>query len=952
MKTNQKPVKTGHATEAIPENKLEYAIQLQQQWRFEDAKAQYLAILKDQPEDANALHNLGVLFSVQLLEPAESLQYFEAALNLDPTRLQFWFSYLDALIKAGALDVAEHVLMLASNYGLNDLQIASFERDIRLARTTITDLIDSALADAPPLPEPVPIEVLPTTAPEPGEGELQQLLSVFNQNEYFPSVDAIHGMLQRFPQAAMVWTMLGETEKRGGFLEKALKARRQAAALQPAHVGTQMALADALLDLDKPREAMTVLKAILRMQPSYAPALVKIGLLYQRQGEAKKALHSYAWALRYEGCSPVLVEKFGSLLRSLGDQDGALVCFRVAVEASPHVPELLDAYGITLRNQERLAAAENAFRSALKINSGYVPALRNLCHLLEFLGRFAEAEAGLLRCAEIESENPESLFEIGRNLIQQKKEDKALEWLRRAIKAKPDYVDAHIMLSVALNASEEPSIALEEVKKSINILPHVPVLHANLGIINLALSRADDAIACFRKALEINPNIAHVRSNMLFALSHSKKITTEKLFREHREYGKRIEKNVSGKVFTAWGNRKSIDRPLKVGFVSADLRNHAVVQFVTPFFESLKAYSDIVSYVYSNHGAVDAFTLDIQKNINVWRTVVQWSDDKLAAKIREDEIDILIDMSGHTGGNRLEVFARHPAPVQVTWLGYPGTTGLRAMDYRFMSESSFEIEKTGGIKLQEQFVEKFVILPPGAIFKDVDESINVGDAPCLRNKFITFGSFNRLNKIDRQVIAGWSQVLKAIPDSKLIMGAIPKNGAPPELSQWFEEEGIDMARISFYPRVGIKDYLKLHAQVDLCLDTFPYTGGTTTNHAVQMGVPTLTIAGNTLAGRASSNILHRYGLSRVCVGSNIQDIVDLAILWNKHHEMLNAVRLGLRKAFFENYEVQRTIVIEGVVRGLKIMWENWCNGNKPKNLKVEYKDINVKKPEVTMYAFD
>lgn len=936
----------------IPEDKLAYAISLQQQWRFEEAKAQYQALLKETPQDADALHNLGVLFSVQLLEPAEALPYFEAALNLDPTRLQFWYSYLDALIKADALDVAEHVLILASTYGLNDLQITSFTRDIRLARTTIADLVDTVLADAPALPDPQPLAALPASGPEPSMVELQQLLSVFNQKKYDPAIKAITAMLQRFPKAALVWTMLAEVEKRGGFFEKALQARREAAALQPANAETQMALADAWLDLDKQEDAAVILQTILRMQPTYAPALGKMGLIYQSQGEVQKALHSYGWALRHDGLSPLFLEKFGSLLRSQGDQDGALVCFKLAVEASPNVPELLDAYGVTLRNQERLAAAENAFRSALKIHPGYIPALRNLCHLLEFHGRFVEAEAGLLRCAEIENNAPESLFDIGKNLIQQKKESQALEWLQRAIKVKPDYVDAHIMLSVALNASEEPSLALEEVKKSIKVLPYIPHLHTNLGIINLALSRADDAIACFRKALEIDPSFSHARSSMLFALTHSKKITAHDLFREHRIYGKRVEKSIGGKKYSSWRNTKDLDRPLKIGFVSADFYNHAVAQFIIPFFESLAKYEDIISYAYSNHGAVDSYTLEIQKNINVWRTVIQWSDDKLAEKIREDEIDILIDMSGHTGGNRLEVFARHPAPVQVTWLGYPGTTGLRAMDYRFMSESSFEIEKAGGVKLQDQFVEKFVVLPPGAIFKEVDKAIDVGNAPCLNNKYITFGSFNRLNKIDRQVIVGWSQVLKAIPDSQLIMGAMPNNGAPLEITQWFEEEGIDVGRITFYPRVGINDYLKLYAQVDLCLDTFPYTGGTTTNHAVRMGVPTLTVAGNTLASRASSNILHRNGLGKVCVGQSIQDIVDLAILWNKNHRMLNTVRQSLRKSAVENYETQRKIVVEGVVRGLKMMWENWCNGSKPQTLTIEYKDLDVKKPEAFVYEFD
>lgn len=944
MKTNDQNVVLDNKSSSIPEDKLEYAISLQQQWRFEEAKSQYFSLLKECPDDADALHNLGVLFSVQLLEPAEALPYFEAALNLDPTRLQFWFSYLDSLIKAGALDVAEHVLILASNYGLNDLQIASFTRDIRLERTTIADLVDAVLTDAPPLPEPQPLEAQTMRGADPSMQDLQQLLSVFNQKKYEPTLNAISAMLQRFPQAVVVWTMLAETEKRQGFLEKALEARRQVAILQPTSVANHIALADALLDLNRLDEAETVLQGMLRIYPSNAQALGKMGLIYQKQGETAKALHSYAWALRSEGLSPMLLEKFGSLLRSEGNQDGALVCFKLAVEASPNVPELLDAYGITLRNQDRLAAAENAFRSALKIHPGYTPALRNLCHLLEFHGRFAEAEAGLLRCTEIDNGSPETLFDVGRNLVHQKREKEAVDWLRRAIKIKPDFVAAHIMLSAALNSTEEPSMAMEEVKASISILPNVPQLHTNLGVINLALSRIDDAVSCFRNALVADPGFDYARSCLLFALSHSTKITPEELYREHRLYGRLIEESVKGRKFSNYKNTRIPERSLKVGFVSADFRNHAVAQFVIPFFQSLAEHSEIISYAYVNHGARDGATLQIERNIDVWRSVVKWSDLKLAEKIREDEIDILVDVSGHTAGNRLSVFARHPAPIQITWLGYPGTTGLKSMDYKFTS--ALFLKPDGGINMQNQFTEKLVLHPPGFIFDKIKSFVDTGDAPCLSNGYLTFGSFNRLNKISREVIVSWCKLLKAIPSSKLIMGAMPANGVPSEVVQWFENEGVEIERIVFFPRTNLNDYLKLHAQVDLCLDTFPYTGGTTTLHALWMGVPTLTIAGETFPGRQSSSILLSLGLGECCVAQDTESLIKLAEKWVDNPPLLNKLRRRLQSAYaLQDDMANPERVVKSMVYAMRHMWQRWCKGKMPKSFSVESQDIGLKPVE-------
>lgn len=591
MKINNKAVNVAQTLESLPEDGMECAIYLQQQWRFEDARKKYEELLRGNPEDASALHNIGVLFSVQLLEPSTALPYFEAALNINPTRLQFWFSYIDALIKADALEVAEHVLSLASGYGLNDLQIASFERDIRLARTTVNDLVAVALKKAAPLPEPQPVQAVASVGDEPSIADLQQLLSLFNQKKYERAIKNASTLLVRFPTSASVWRLLAESEKRAGHWQKALEAYRQAASLLPADASAQMLWADALLGAGQQHEAAAVLQRILRMQPDYAAAHAKMGQVFQAQGALEEAVQSYARALQQEPNNPIFLEKFGATLRLQGDQDGALVCFKAAVDASPNSAELLDAYGVTLRNQERLGAAENAFRQALKIHPGYTQALRNLCHLLEVHGRFAEAEAGLLRCAEIDNESPESLYEIGRNLVQQKKEDEALEWLRRAIKAQPDYAAAHITLSAALNATEDPLAAMEEIKASIKVLPNIPHLHTNLGIVNLSLSRADDAIACFRKALEIAPNFSHARSSMLFALSHSTKITPEELYREHRAYGKLIEEEVKGKEYTTYTNSRVMDRPLKIGFVSADFRNHAVAKFVIPFFEELHKLS-------------------------------------------------------------------------------------------------------------------------------------------------------------------------------------------------------------------------------------------------------------------------------------------------------------------------------------------------------------------------
>ncbi len=921
------------------EDRLEIAIELQQKWLFDEARLQYEEILKENPDDANAHHNIGVLFSVQLLQPMEALKHFEAALNINPTKLQFWFSYIDALIKVGAVDVAEHVLALASNYGLNDLQISSFERDIRLARTTVADLVSQVLSGTDPLPKfekninsKVESE---KNYGDPSIADLQRLLSLFNQKKYDRVCSSIKKLIRSFPKSPTLWKLLGESERLMGSAENALEAYKNLANLMPNDTQAQMDFINILILCKKHVEAEVVLNDLLCKNPGFSPAYGKLGILYQHQGKIEEALYSYAKCLNNDYYDPIILEKFGALLRIRGDQDGALVCFKSAVEASPNSAELQHAYGITLLNQERLAAAENAFRSALKIHPGYTPALRSLCHLLELHGRFAEAEAGLLRYAEIDNESPESLYEIGRNLVQQKKENEALEWLRRAIKAQPDYAAAHITLSAALNSTEDPLAAMEEIKASIKVLPNIPHLHTNLGIVNLSLSRADDAIACFRKALEIAPNFSHARSSMLFALSHSTKITPEELYREHRAYGKLIEEEVKGKEYTTYSNSRTTDRPLKIGFVSADFRNHAVAKFVIPFFEELHKRPEFITYAYSNHGAVDESMLAIQKNMDVWRTVVQWSDDKLAEKIREDQIDILVDMSGHTAGDRLKVFARHPAPVQMTWLGYPGTTGLKAMDYLVTEKNLLP-----GKNIYPQFVERIIRLPRAFSFDGQGNMQSIGSAPHVENKFITFGSFNRLNKINREVIGLWAQVLRAVPDSRLLMAAMPSSGAPDELLEWFAEEGITEDRLYFYPRSGFGEYLKLHNQVDFCLDTFPYTGGTTTLHALWMGVPTLTLGGATYPNYQGALMLHQVGLNDYFVAEDKEDFVKKALFLTQNKLLLQEVRQELRNYLLNNYENNLKGVVDGFAAAFRKSWEIWCSGSGAVHFEIDSEDIN------------
>jgi protein O-GlcNAc transferase len=332
-------------------------------------------------------------------------------------------------------------------------------------------------------------------------------------------------------------------------------------------------------------------------------------------------------------------------------------------------------------------------------------------------------------------------------------------------------------------------------------------------------------------------------------------------------------------------------------------------------------------HAYSNHAIEDAVTQRIKGHFAYWHSIVSLSDEALAEKIRADSIDILIDLSGHTAGNRLLAFARKPGPVQVSWIGYPGTTGLQAVDY-FLTDR-FCLPPG---QFDDQFTEKIVYLPACTPFMPSNEAPLVNALPALNNGFVTFGSFNRLSKLSPSVIALWSQLLRALPDSRIVLGAVPQDGYD-ALIDSFAQEGIVRERLSFHPKCG------LHHQVDICLDTFPYNGGTTIWHALWMGVPTLTLAGNTVAGRSGAAILGNSGLE-VFIAHDPADFVQKGLLWSVNLAALSDIRTELRERFTQSAVGQPALIAAGLERALRSMWQRWCDGLPPAVLDVSDTQIN------------
>ena len=367
-------------------------------------------------------------------------------------------------------------------------------------------------------------------------------------------------------------------------------------------------------------------------------------------------------------------------------------------------------------------------------------------------------------------------------------------------------------------------------------------------------------------------------------------------------------------------NLRDAQRVLRVGFVSADFRNHAVANFIEPVLVHLAQDEHFSLHTYYNHATEDIVTQRLKGSFSSWTNAVGLSDEALAQKIRDDGIDILIDLSSHTAHNRLLTFAHKPCPVQVSWIGYPGSTGLQSMDY-YLSDRYALPEG----QFEDQFTEKIVRLPATAAFLPLQGAPAVSALPAASNGYITFGSFNRPNKISRSVIALWSELLRALPSARMVLGSMPKELDRNVWLEWFEQEGVGVERLSFYTTKPLLDYMSLHHEVDICLDTFPYCGGTTSWHAMWMGVPTLTLTGATVANRTGAAVMGVVGLDAF-VAHDKEDFVRKGVAWATDIQALERLRLGMRERFLSSPAGRPDVIAGALAQAMRVMWQRWCEG--------------------------
>lgn len=948
---------------------LQQAIAYHQSGRLQEAGELYQTILQNQPGHPEANHNLGVI-AIQAQQPAAGLPYFMAALDADPTCGQYWLNYIDALFQADQQEDARAVLALARQQGLQGEEVDALAA--RLNGNTPVEVQEGlALRDGE---ESHPASLAgPLHGNTPSHQDMDVIVALFGEGRYAEVATLAKRLTVHYPLHEFGWKILGVALKLLGRGLDALEPMRKAAMLLPTDVESQYNLgvilqelgyldeaeasylqvlqidpvyADAYLNLSvtlsglgRLDEAEERLRHALQIRPDYADAHSNLGALLQERGCLEDAEASFRKALQLTPDNAALHDNLGVTLHRLGRLEEAEGSFRHALRINPDNARTHNDLGITLQELGRLDEVDAHFQMALHINPNDARTHDNRGNLLCYLGRLNEAAASYRRALEIAPDNARMHANLGRCFRNLRRWKNAENHFRKSLEITPDDVETRNNLGLTLQDLGLLDKAEACFRDILRIKPDSVGVMGNLGLVLQSLGRLDEAEACFRRALQIRPDQASLYSNLLYFLLLSATMDAKSIFSEHARFGEQFESSLRLN-WPKHAHSRDPERCLQIGLVSPDFNNHAVATFIEPVLEHLSSHPKLSLHAYYNNIVNDEVTQRLRGHFARWHSIIGLSDAELAEEIRADGIDILIDLTGHTAHNRLLTFARKPAPVQASWIGYPGTTGLKSMDY-FLADRFFLPPG----QFDGQFTEKIVHLPAGAPYLPIKDAPPVNLLPALSNGHFTFGSFNRPNKLSPAVIAVWAQLLRALPDSRMLLGGMPEDGNCEALIKWFETEGVARERLSFHVRCGMEAYLNLHQQVDICLDTFPYNGGTTTLHALWMGVPTLTLAGRTAAGRSGAAILGHAGLESY-IAHDATDFLKKGLFWSGNLAELSDIRSGLRERFTKSAMGQPAVVAAGVERALRMMWQRWCADLPAESFEVSLQAVNSTMLEV------
>jgi protein O-GlcNAc transferase len=529
------------------------------------------------------------------------------------------------------------------------------------------------------------------------------------------------------------------------------------------------------------------------------------------------------------------------------------------------------------------------------------------------MGRSLEGADYVRRAIEREPGRAEFQNNLGL-ILADSSATKSIAAFRSATRLEPNLPEAWLNLARMLREGDEAIAAFAEV---LRINPNCFEAHYALAHRLKETGRIEDAVDHYRRAVDLNPQSSTAHDDLLYAMYFDPGCGKEQILAEHLAWARRHADPLKpGNPH--FENDRNPDRRLRIGYVSPDFRAHPIGRFMWPLLAEHDRKGFEV-FCYDTSFGADVFTPRLREGTDVWREATRLTDAALAEMIRADRIDILVDLTMHMAFNRLLVFARKPAPVQVTYLAYPGTTGVSTIDYR-ITDANLETEEMA----RGSYVEKSVWVSSYWCYQGWEQSPETQEPPLSRNGFVTFGCLNNFCKVNDRTLDAWGRILAGTGESRLILLA-PEGDTRGRARDQMARHGVSADRIEFVDRTGLTEYLNLYQRIDIALDPFPYVGGTTTCDALWMGAPVVTLAGQTAIGRGGVSILNNLELTEF-VAENIAKYVDISTRLAKDLAKLDALRKSLRGKMRASRLMNGKQFAADFERVYREMWKNWCAG--------------------------
>ncbi len=855
------------------------AVEHHKEGRYVEAEQVYRRILSEMPNHTDANHNLGIL-AIQLGQAEQGLPFLMAAWESNPEIAQYWMSLADCLINVGRPVDAIKIIQGAISNGLGSKEMDQLLDRAQEKKPKVDVVSASQGSNEAASPEQKkssgkkskPIKVRGAPSPQ----DAATLTAHFQSGRFPAAIEQAQQWVAHWPKQILGWNVLVASLASMGRLVEAEAYCRQAIELLPKNANLHNDLGAVQYEAGNFEGAAKSCRVALNINPNFVEAYNNLGNAYKEIGQLDEAESAYRRALELKPDFTIVHNNLGNVLQKLGRLEDAERSIIRALEGDPNYAEAHNNLGAICLSLGRLKEAEGAFSKALEIRPNYPEAQRNLAYTAREGGDYLRAE---------------QLF-------------------RKAIELRPDDAKAHNNLGALLKASSRLSEAAASFRKTLELQPDYAEAHNNLGVVLMDLGYPVEAEACYQKALTHKPDFNDTENNRLFCINYRTDLTGEEIFEWYRRYGDNVTRKVAGNVVRhgdwSWDGK----RKLRIGYLSPDFRGHACRFFMEPFLrEHDKSKFEV--FAYSNVDHEDRYTQNLKGYCDCWRDIYRLSDSATVEQIANDKIDILVDLAGHSKGNRLMVFGYRPAPIQVTYMGYDATTGLKEIDYFLADE---QLIPKGSEHLFSEEVWRLPVMmcyePPRELTPDVVP------LPALSNGFITFGSMLRVIRLNSDVTRVWSEILKRVPGSRLRLYHEPFKY--PDMRKFFAERftqhSIDPERISL-------DYISPHwngyNKIDIALDAFPNNGGATTIEALWMGVPVLTKRGCPPMGTFGASILHPIGLDD-WISDTEDEYIRKAIKMSEDIEALANTRSELRQRF----EASPHLDVEGFTRSLETAYTN------------------------------